>query len=164
VKSNKSIETAAVMEINLIKIREASVSDIPALCNLLTILFTQEADFTPDLDKQFRALKTIIENASIGRTYCADNKGKVIGMVSVLFTVSTAEGGAAAWMEDLIVHADYRCQGVGLKLVRRAVEGARSVGCTRITVLTDATNSSAIRFYEHDGFVRSSMTPLRLHI
>ena len=82
-------------------------------------------------------------------------------MVSILFTVSTAEGGAAAWLEDLVVHPDFRKLGVGTKLVRRAIEGGKEAGCTRITLLTDASNSAAIRFYERDGFVRSAMVALR---
>ena len=152
------------MEKQLIQIRDASSEDVPMLCALLGILFRQEADFAPDSEKQSRALHTILRNPTVGRLYCAEVKGAVVGMVSILFSVSTAEGGPVAWMEDLIVHPEHQSQGLGQKLTKRAIEGARAAGCTRITLLTDATNSSAISFYEQNGFVRSAMIPLRLHL
>ncbi|MBM3620655.1 MAG: GNAT family N-acetyltransferase, partial [Alphaproteobacteria bacterium] len=37
-------------------IDDASPQDIPALCDLLDLLFAQEADFTPDRAKQERGL------------------------------------------------------------------------------------------------------------
>jgi ribosomal protein S18 acetylase RimI-like enzyme len=144
--------------------RRATTADIPALCELLTLLFAQEADFTPNVEKQTRGLKLILENPAIGHIYCTNDGDAVIGMVSILFTVSTAEGGPAAWMEDLIIHPTRRGQGLGRRLLQAAICGARSAGCTRITLLTDATNKNALRFYERDGFVRSQMVTFRLHL
>ena len=42
--------------------------------------------------------------------------------------------------------------------------GARAAGCSRITLLTDATNESAMRFYGRAGFVGSLMVPFRLSL
>jgi hypothetical protein len=39
------------------KIRSPTKSDIPAMTELLRQLFSVEADFTPDADKQFRGLE-----------------------------------------------------------------------------------------------------------
>src|SRR4051794_3488020 len=129
-------------------IRQATVADITQLCELLTLLFTLEADFTPDAERQARGLRLIIDQPDIGRIYCACDGDKVVGMVSILFTVSTAEGGLAAWLEDMVVHPDQRGQGIGERLLNEAVNGARAAGCSRITLLTDATNDSAMRFYQ----------------
>ncbi|HYQ38837.1 MAG TPA: GNAT family N-acetyltransferase, partial [Pseudomonas sp.] len=38
---------------------------------------------------------------------------------------------------------------------------AREVGCQRITLLTDADNAAAQRFYARHGFGPSPMIPLR---
>jgi len=145
-------------------IRRATTADIPALCELLSLLFAQEADFTPDSEKQTRGLRLILENPATGQIYCATDGDALIGMVSILFTVSTAEGGPAAWLEDMIVDPKYRSQGLGQRLLHEAIAGARAAGCTRITLLTDTTNATAMRFYERDGFVRSQMVPLRLKL
>ena len=100
------------------------------------------------------------KNGETGRVYC----GNIVGMVSILFTVSTAEGGRAAWLEDLIVHPVWRGQGVGRQLLDQAIGEAKAAGCLRVTLLTDQTNEAAMKFYRRAGFGRSGMTPFRLRL
>jgi GNAT superfamily N-acetyltransferase len=147
-----------------VEIRHATLPDVPQLCGLLGLLFAQEADFKPDTERQTRGLSMIIENPEIGRIYCAKQEASILGMVSLLYTVSTAEGGRAAWMEDMVVHPDWRGHRIGEQLLQWAVGKAREAGCHRITLLTDADNVAAIRFYSRAGFTRSSMVPLRLKL
>jgi ribosomal protein S18 acetylase RimI-like enzyme len=64
----------------------------------------------------------------------------------------------------MIVHPDMRGRGIGERLLREAARGARDAGCTRITLLTDATNAASQRFYARAGFVGSGMIPLRLKL
>jgi GNAT superfamily N-acetyltransferase len=145
-----------------ILVRQATANDISQLCKLLAILFTQEADFKADARKQARGLRLLLEQPEVGRIYCATEGKTIIGMVSILFTVSTAEGGRAAWLEDMVIHPTRRGQQVGRRLLCEAIRGARAAGCRRITLLTDATNKPAMRFYERSGFARSRMVPFRL--
>jgi GNAT superfamily N-acetyltransferase len=147
-----------------VEIRPAVSGDIPQLCELLAELFAGEADFTPDAERQQRGLRLILENPDAGRVYCATEAGAVIGMVAIHFTISTAEGGRAVWLEDMVVHPDRRGQGVGRQLLNRAIAEAKMAACTRITLLTDLTNQTAMRFYSRAGFVRSAMTPFRLRL
>lgn len=86
----------------------------------------------------------------------------MIGMVNILYTVSTACGGRVAIVEDMILRAEKRNNGFGTLLLSAAIELARGEGCLRITLLTDRTNDSAIRFYQRHGFVLSEMVPMRL--
>lgn len=145
-------------------VRPAAATDIPRLCALLALLFAQEAEFTPDAERQRRGLELILANPDAGRIFCATHSGAVIGMVSLLFTISTAEGGTAAWLEDLVVDPAWRSRSVGTQLLDRAVAEARLAGCTRITLLTDSGNYRAMRLYARAGFVRSAMTPFRLKL
>jgi GNAT superfamily N-acetyltransferase len=147
-----------------VEIREAASGDIPQLCGLLAGLFAQEADFSPDAERQGRALGLILDSPDSGRVYCADQGGAVVGMVTILFTISTAEGGRAAWLEDMVVRPDRRGRGIGLRLLLHAMHEAKATGCKRITLLTDATNRGAFQFYSRAGFVRSGMIPLRLSL
>jgi ribosomal protein S18 acetylase RimI-like enzyme len=150
--------------INKVRIRQATAADAAHLCKLLSLLFAQEADFKPDVMRQSRGLRLILDQPEVGLIYCATKGKSVIGMVSILFTVSTAEGGHAAWFEDMVVHPNWRGKGIGEQLLHEAINRARAAGCTRITLLTDSTNSVAIHFYEKAGFIRSGMIPLRLHL
>ena len=147
-----------------LRIRPAEPEDVPRLSELLGILFAQEADFVPDPQRQARGLSLIISDAAIGRVYCAVRSNAIVGMVSLLFTVSTAEGGRAAWLEDLIVDPACRGQGIGRQLLDHAIREARSAECLRITLLTDQTNAPAMRFYARAGFTQSQMLPLRLRL
>ena len=70
----------------------------------------------------------------------------------------------AAWLEDLVVHRDWRARSIGWQLLKRAVAEARMAGCTRVTLLTDGDNDQAMRLYSRAGFVRSAMAPFRLSL
>jgi len=142
-------------------IEPATVDDIPSMAELLAILFTQEADFCPDRQKQIRGLRMILETPAVGQIFVARSNGQVVGMVSLLFTVSTAEGAPVCWLEDLVVRPDHRANGLGGRLLDQAIRYAKAQGIARITLLTDRTNERAIRFYQRHGFHSSEMLPLR---
>ena len=146
------------------KISEANAEDIPSLVSLLHELFTLESDFTPDSDKQARALQLIIGNPACGRIFVLRADSRVIGMVNALFTISTAEGGPVVLLEDVIIAQPYRGQGLGRKLVEHVLEWARRESFLRVTVLADRTNEAALNFYRQLDFRRSSMVVNRLEL
>ena len=144
------------------EIDTATKEDIPELCDLLGFLFTQEAEFRPDRSLQETGLRKIINFSEHGQILVVRKDGSLIGMVNLLFTISTALGGRAAILEDMVVHPDHRGGGTGSKLMQAAIDFAKSAGCLRITLLTDRANESAQRFYERQGFILSEMLPMRL--
>jgi GNAT superfamily N-acetyltransferase len=144
------------------EVRVATINDVPQLVNLLTILFTQEADFIPDGEKQTEGLNQIIENSSIGDILVLSEQDRIVGMVCLLYTISTALGGKVAILEDMILEPASRGKGQGTLLLKEAIHFAQKNDCRRITLLTDLFNTEAIRFYQNQGFVKSAMTPLRL--
>jgi ribosomal protein S18 acetylase RimI-like enzyme len=148
----------------VIKHSEAAAADLPQLVELLGILFEQEAEFTPNPAKQEAALKMILSDPSRGKIYVARDGRKVVAMASLLFTVSTAEGGKAALFEDLVVRPDYRKQGIGEALLKHVVAQAQGEGLLRVTLLTDMQNERAQAMYRRAGFVGSPMKPMRLKI
>lgn len=143
-------------------IEKATSGDIPALSKLLSVLFSQEAEFIPNPDAQSRGLAQIVNNPEVGAVLLVREGAEVLGMVSLLFTVSTALGERVALLEDMVVFSQGRGAGIGTQLLARAVSFARAQGCKRITLLTDRTNEAAQRFYGKQGFVVSSMLPMRL--
>jgi ribosomal protein S18 acetylase RimI-like enzyme len=142
-------------------IETATLDDINALCDLLTILFSQEAEFKPDRQAQQTGLQAIISNPELGIILLARHNDKVVGMVSLLFSISTALGGRVAILEDMVVLPEQRGLGIGSALLTAAISTARDSGCQRITLLTDSDNEIARGFYEKHGFVRSSMLAFR---
>ena len=147
-----------------IRFGPASAKDIPELVALLGILFDHEAEFTPDAAKQEAALKLLFADPKCGTVYVARDGKRVVAMASLLYTVSTAEGGRAALFEDLVVSPDYRKQGIGAKLLEYVIEQARAQGILRLTLLTDMQNERAQVLYRKLGFVGSPMKPMRLKL
>ncbi len=144
-----------------INIRTAELNDLKDLIILLQILFSQEEEFTPDQERQQNGLLMILRNPDIGRIFVAVRDGTIIGMVSILFTVSTALGGRVGILEDMIIHPDFRSLGAGRRLLHTALAEAKEAGCLRITLLTDSDNPAARAFYTRSGFKESSMTVFR---
>lgn len=142
----------------------ATGKELPQLVELLGVLFAQEADFTPDAAKQQRALETILADPKLGHIYIARENGRVVGMVSTLYTISTAEGGKAAWLEDMVVLPEWRGRGIGAALLEHAVLRAREEGCLRLTLLSDEDNAQAHAVYAAEGFQFSGMRPMRLKL
>ena len=139
-------------------------SDLARLVELLGILFESEAEFSAHPEKQRAALQAILADPAKGKIYVAREGREVIAMASLLYTISTAEGGKAALFEDLIVAPEHRKRGVGAALLKHVVEQARAEGVLRITLLTDMQNERAQAMYRRVGFVGSPMKPMRLKL
>lgn len=149
-------------EMNEAIIEQATMEDLPQMVDLLYELFGQEGDFVPDRMKQERGLHLILEQPSRGRIFVYRWNDTIVGMVNLLFTISTAEGGFVVLLEDVIVRVDYRGRGVGSQLIKHVIDYAKKKEFLRITLLTDRINAEGQAFFQKLGFFKSQMIPLRL--
>jgi AraC family transcriptional regulator of adaptative response/methylated-DNA-[protein]-cysteine methyltransferase len=148
----------------MIDLGVARREELPELVTLLGILFSQETEFIPDDAKQTRALEKILSDESVGRLYVARDDGQVVAMATLVYTISTAEGGVAALFEDLIVLPGQRGRGVGTALAQFVIQEARKQGVLRLTLLTDMQNERAHALYRKLGFADSTLKPMRLKL
>ena len=139
----------------------ATLEDVPQLCNLLDLLFSQEAEFKTNYDSQYKGLVEIISNPNLGQIIVARDLNVIVGMVSLLYTVSTALGGKVAILEDMVVSNKMRRRGVGSQLIKHCLSMAKDSGVMRVTLLTDHDNHDAQSFYKKHGFTMSTMVVLR---
>ncbi len=144
-----------------IEIGSAAPADLPYMVELLAELFTLEADFRPDRDKQMKGLRAILDEPELGKLFVLRVDGRVAGMANALITVSTAEGGRVLLLEDVIVSREYRGQGLGRQLVEHVLDWAKGLGMARVTLLADRDNRPALDFYRKLGFGDSNMVVLR---
>ena len=142
----------------------ATREDLPQLVALLGVLFSQEAEFVPDDAKQTRALEKILSDESVGRIHVARDGGKVVAMASLMYGISTAEGGLAASFEDFVVLPGYRGKGIGSALLQHVIAEAKKAGVLRLMLLTDRQNKRAQGLYRKLGFVESTMKAMRLKL
>lgn len=145
-------------------IEPATEADLDELSEMLGELFAQEGDFRPDKEKQLRGLRLIFEQPSRGRVFVLRQNGAIVGMINLLFTISTAEGGFVILLEDLVVNKKYQGKGYGRRLLEHAIDFAKQKNFLRVTLLTDRPENVAQEFFRHHGFVESSMIPMRLWI
>jgi GNAT superfamily N-acetyltransferase len=146
-----------------LRIEPATLDDLPELTELLFELFSQEGDFIPNREKEMRGLRLLLEQPSRGRVFVLRGPSRIIGMINLLITISTAEGGFVLVLEDLIVHREYRGQGFGTRLLDYAIDFAKKKNFLRVTLLTDKPNEKLKRFFLKNGFVESNMIPMRMY-
>ena len=138
------------------KIEPAQRADIPHLAALLNDLFEVELDFTADASRQARGLELLIsESAKSDRQVIAvarDEHGQPVGMATGQIVISTAEGASSAWIEDVVVHAEHRRQGIGKQLLEFLSAWAKARGATRLQLVADQQNACAELFYAALGW------------
>lgn len=144
----------------MITIRNAESSDVAQLAELLEELFAIEADFVFDRDKQVSGLKQLLDSG-MGRVFVAESDKRIVGMCSLQTLISTAEGGPVGLLEDLIVTAEFRHQGIGEKLLAAAVDQAERQGLKRLQLLADKNNLPALTFYEKQAWRQTQLICLR---
>ncbi len=128
----------------------ANEADIDDLVKLLAILFGIEKDFNADFTKQQKGLELLLKNSATATIQVARNPlGKAIGMVTAQLLISTAQGTASAWIEDMVIDAAYRKQGIGKQLLQNTLEWAKTKGATRVQLLVDTANTEALGYYQH---------------
>ncbi len=71
---------------------------------------------------------------------------KVLGYIGV------QEICGEAYITNIAVFDEYRKKGIGRKLLKSAVDGAKSRSCEFITLEVRESNKSAISLYESEGF------------
>jgi ribosomal protein S18 acetylase RimI-like enzyme len=80
-----------------------------------------------------------------------------------LFFVGTLDGrviaslmagyeGHRGWIQYLGVSPDYQRQGIGSRIVMKAEQALRELGCVKINLQVRETNQAVIAFYEKLGF------------
>src|SRR6202162_6290175 len=145
-------------------IEPATEADLDELSDLLGELFTEESDFRPNKDKQLRGLRLIFEQPNRGRVFVLRRDNAIVGMINLLFTISTAEGGFVVLLEDLVVHREFRGHGYGSKLLQYAIDFTKQKNFLRLTLLTDRPEIRSQNFFRRHGFYESAMMPMRLLI
>ena len=144
-------------------IRPAISADIDSLIALLKILFSIEEDFKFEPQMQRHGLEMLLANPQ-GCILVAENSEGVIGMCTGQLTISTAEGGPAALIEDIVVSEKYRRQGLGKLLLKRVSNWARTKNVSRLQLLADQNNEAALDFYKSIGWQKTQLICLRKHI
>ena len=133
-----------------------------SLVQLLKILFDVEEDFSVDEERQRSGLKLMLDDGR--KRHCikvAELGGEVVGMCTVQLLISTAEGGVAGLVEDMIVDPRFRGQCIGRLLMEHIETWTLKRGVTRLQLLTERTNFQALAFYDKIGWESTKLICMR---
>ena len=138
-------------------IREALETDLPSILSLYG-----QPDFDNGVIADLSDAKDFL--AMIGRypdyrIYVAEIASGVIGVYSLLIMDKLAHKRTpSAILEDIVVATSRQRQGVGKALVAHAMNMARSKGCYKLVLSSNARRTDAHRFYDQLGFQRHGVS------
>lgn len=90
----------------------------------------------------------------------SEGKGeRAVGLVNCMEGYSTFKAKPLINIHDLIVHSDWRGQGVGQRLMQAVEQEARSKGACKITLEVLTGNRTAMQSYERFGFAPYALDP-----
>ncbi len=141
-------------------IRNARATDLDALVGLLRILFAIEEDFSFDKQRVRQGLRLLLA-ARRATILVAEQDRQVVGMCTGQVVISTAEGGPALLVEDVVVLPDRRGRGIGRALLDALAAWSLDAGADRMQLLADRDNDAALAFYRHCGWHSTRLICLR---
>ncbi|MCH4876012.1 GNAT family N-acetyltransferase [Pseudomonas sp. TMW22090] len=120
------------------------------------VLLQSLNDLLPQLSKNAQAMK-MEDLKQIVDSECSDllvvkaaDGGSVLGALTLIhFRIPS---GIRAWIEDVVVDANARGQGIGKALIQAAIEKSRDLGAKTLDLTSNPDRESAHRLYEGVGF------------
>lgn len=144
-----------------IVIRKAMPADINQMIGLLEELFSIEEDFIFKEAAQRHGFSMMLSDDQNRCVMVAASGKQVMGMCSAQLLVSTAEGGMAALIEDMVVAKSYQGKGIGKKLLLSIEKWAIKKGVKKMQLLADGNNVNALNFYKKQKWSATQLICLR---
>lgn len=133
-------------------IRIATDSDLPALLALYIVLNPVNSE-VPTEERLHTAMERFRTDPNIDCYVAEAEDGRIAGTL-VLAILPNLTHGARAFgvIENVVVHPDFRRQGVGRKLMQYALAIAWERDCYKVMLLSGIRRREAHQFYTDLGF------------
>lgn len=139
----------------MIRIRKASLADIPRILELYEELTEEKQTISSDT-----AQRVFIEIAAMPNQelLVAEKDGFVVGSLFVQIIPNLSHD-ARPWaiLENMIVDNRYRRQGIGRLLLEYVLNRSREAGCYKVQLLSNEKRLEAHKFYRSMGFKDSAL-------
>ena len=147
-----------------IHIRTIKRQDIDQVLAMLKELFSIEQDFFFDKSRCRNALEMFVDETCDKAFFVAIFNNQIAGICSVQTVISTAQGGKAGIIEDLIVSKDLRRKGIASTLIQKIEDWAVEHNISRLQLLADLTNDIGLDFYEYNKWSKTQLICLRKYV
>ena len=142
-------------------IRTAQPKDCPRLLDLLQQICALHSEIRPDLFQNgsskytVESLEKLLDDGTRLTFVAVDEQDSVMGYIFCILIDHTPDSARCSnkelYIDDLCVDAQYRREGIGDALFKKAVSTAKERGCHNVTLNVWEGNDSALRFYEKHG-------------
>jgi ribosomal protein S18 acetylase RimI-like enzyme len=72
--------------------------------------------------------------------------------------------GHRGWISYLAVTPEHQRHGYGKKLVQKAIEELKKIGCQKINLQVRRSNTKVVNFYKHLGFKEDDVISLGMRL
>jgi GNAT superfamily N-acetyltransferase len=143
----------------VLSVRTATEADEDAVLMLLEELFEPPARRPPGWARERGAtgFRHLLANPDAD-VLLADDDDRVVGLASVYIALLSMRFGRRCWLEDLVVTASRRSEGIGRRLLDAATEWAKAHGCTHLELESAAARKDAHRFYLASGMAQTALS------
>jgi GNAT superfamily N-acetyltransferase len=136
-------------------LREARREDVPEIVALLAD-DAIGAGREGRADDAYYAAFELIAADQRNQLLVAEAGGRIVGTLQLTMIPGLSRHGMLrAQIEGVRVSSDQRGQGLGGRMIERAVEVARGQGCGLVQLTSDKRRPDAVRFYQSLGFTAS---------
>jgi glucosamine-phosphate N-acetyltransferase len=114
-----------------------------------TLSFLSNVSTIPQ-EKLIETFKKLKQNADHNIFIAVTNEGKVVGATTLLIEHKFIHGcGKVGHIEDVVVHENFRKQGISDSLIEKAINVAKEGGCYKVIL---NCHEKLAPFYEKFGF------------
>lgn len=114
------------------QIRRAAIGDEDQLFALLNQFPSDDGGY--QWKNGIETFRSVIKNSELGSVFVADEEGTILGLITLSFPTAIRCAGIYAGVEEFIVDKKGRGKGIGGRLIKTAIEEARSRGCHELQV------------------------------
>ena len=140
------------MEFDIVKANINHIQQVGELFDLYRQFYKYVSNINESTDYISERMKN---NESI--IFIATNKQKeVMGFVQLYETFGSLHLGKIIILYDLFVKKEFRKYGIGIKLMKKSEEYAKSIGAKGIELSTAKDNLTAQSLYEKIGYIRDN--------
>ena len=140
------------MEFEIIKANVNHIKQVGELFDLYRQFYKYVSNINESTDYISKRMKN---NESI--IFIATNKQKeAMGFVQLYETFGSLHLGKIIILYDLFVKKEFRKYGIGIKLMKKSEEYAKSIGAKGIELSTSKDNLTAQSLYEKIGYIRDN--------
>ena len=137
----------------MINVRLATANDRDAALHLVSGLLSELGGTPPPADELAPVFDDLVSGAAAGFIAIGtDDAGAAVAVCTVSFLTALRTRGRYAIIQEMFVVPDARSSGVGMAVLRFALEHAAANGCGTVELGTPYDGERQIAFYRRAGF------------